>query len=1002
MFVAAELLDQITPYEKKDFSCLYLRSYKQCHKMGICLPAVLNRIINASYIKVLRRYIMRPKHLLTVFMLLIAAALCAQPFAQTLFFSEYLEGSSNNKAIEIFNGTGAPVDLSQYTIKLGSNGGAWSTTNILTPTVTLANNDVFVIVNASANAAIQAVADVQSTVTYFNGDDCLGLFQGETMIDIFGVYQTDPGTAWDVAGVTGATLNHTLVRKPPVLAGNLNWALQQGTNADDSEWIVYDQDYLTDLGTHVFTPGVGNNVATPVFNPAGGTYTSSQSVTITCSTPNSSIFYTNDGTLPTPSSTPYSEPINVSSTVTLKAIATAAGMDNSFVATSVYTFPVAVANIAALRSQAMGSTIYALTGEAVLTFQQSNRHQKYIQDNTAAIVIDDPTGIIATTYNLGDGITGIIGTLGAYSNLMQFTPISDPGPASSVGNVIIPEVRTLASLVPADQAKLIKVMDATIDPALVTFPATATNINVTDATTTLVLRTFLNADYSNTAIPTNPVHLICLVGQFSETMQVSPRFLTDFVSTSTVSAPTFDPPQGIYFAPVSVVLSCDSANATINYTTDGSTPSMNSLPYTNPIPVITTTTIKAIAYVAGVPSDVSTAIYTYPSLVTSLALLRQSALNAVYRIPSEIVVTFAQNNRHQKFAQDSTAGILIDDNSGVITSTYQIGDGMANLTGTLTEFGGMLEFVPVLDPGAPNSTGNTITPIPITLQQFNDSFENYESRLVKLVDVSFTAPTGNFANGTNYGIQDQGAANTANFRTTFYDVNYTGVPLQTWMLNITGIPNSRTDGNYITARNLGDFQISEPLTPLVFATTVQNASTLAFHIGFDVINNSVIPDMLTGYNLYRDGTSIHNEGSVLSFDFVDTNIPVGSHTYYAIAQYGATNSNPTQEYTFIVTSINDNTPGVVETALLGNSPNPFNGTTQISFSLKEAAPVRIEIFNQKGQLIRTLLNSPQNSGKHELAWDGKDNAGNLAGSGIYHYRMTCGKYSSTRKMVMLK
>ena len=102
---------------------------------------------------------------LSLLLILSASVLFAQPYAQNLFFSEYVEGSSNNKAIEIFNGTGAAVDLSQYTTKLGSNSGAWSTTNILTPTGTLAHNDVFVIANSQAVAAILAVSDVTSTVT---------------------------------------------------------------------------------------------------------------------------------------------------------------------------------------------------------------------------------------------------------------------------------------------------------------------------------------------------------------------------------------------------------------------------------------------------------------------------------------------------------------------------------------------------------------------------------------------------------------------------------------------------------------------------------------------------------------------------------------------------------------------------------------------------------------------------------------------------------------------
>ena len=172
-----------------------------------------------------------------------------------LIFSEYIEGGSNNKAIEIYNGTGADVDLSGYSVKLAPNGGDWS--NVQDLTGTLAAGDVYVIANASADQVILDVADITSTVTYFNGDDALGLFKGADSIDVIGVQGTDPGTAWEVAGVANATQDHTLVRKATVTHGQTDWALSAGTNADDSEWEVYDKDTFSFLGYHGLQ--VGNN-----------------------------------------------------------------------------------------------------------------------------------------------------------------------------------------------------------------------------------------------------------------------------------------------------------------------------------------------------------------------------------------------------------------------------------------------------------------------------------------------------------------------------------------------------------------------------------------------------------------------------------------------------------------------------------------------------------------------------------------------------------------------
>ncbi len=179
---------------------------------------------------------------------IIVSGINPSPLATNLFFSEYIEGISNNKAIEIFNGTGQAVDLTQYSVKLGTNGNPWST--VLALTGTLANNDVYIIANPGASPEILIKADINSTVTFFNGNDALGLFNGTTLIDAIGVVETNPGVAWDVAGVTTALLDHTIVRKPSISSPTTNWTLSAGTNTEDSQWIVYPMSTYTYLGSH--------------------------------------------------------------------------------------------------------------------------------------------------------------------------------------------------------------------------------------------------------------------------------------------------------------------------------------------------------------------------------------------------------------------------------------------------------------------------------------------------------------------------------------------------------------------------------------------------------------------------------------------------------------------------------------------------------------------------------------------------------------------------------
>lgn len=159
--------------------------------------------------------------------------------ATDLFISEYGEGTSNNKWIEIYNGTGADVDLSAYSVEVYSNGSD-TAGNTLSLTGTLLAGDVYVIYNSSADALIAAEGDITSSVTYFNGDDAVSLSKDGTVIDVIGVIGVDPGSNWVVG--TGSTGEHTLVRDPSVTGPT--------TVFDPTEWLVYDQDTFDYVGVH--------------------------------------------------------------------------------------------------------------------------------------------------------------------------------------------------------------------------------------------------------------------------------------------------------------------------------------------------------------------------------------------------------------------------------------------------------------------------------------------------------------------------------------------------------------------------------------------------------------------------------------------------------------------------------------------------------------------------------------------------------------------------------
>ena len=166
------------------------------------------------------------------------------PADHELFFSEYVEGTSNNKAIEIYNPTAAAVDLSLYTVKLYANG-ATAPTNSLPLTGSLPAGGVLVLANASAAAAFKPTGTITSGVANFNGDDALTLEKSGVVVDRFGQLGVDPGTAWTGGGV--GTQDQTLRRKPGITAGDAD----AGAAFDPSlQWDSFPVDTSSGLGAH--------------------------------------------------------------------------------------------------------------------------------------------------------------------------------------------------------------------------------------------------------------------------------------------------------------------------------------------------------------------------------------------------------------------------------------------------------------------------------------------------------------------------------------------------------------------------------------------------------------------------------------------------------------------------------------------------------------------------------------------------------------------------------
>ncbi len=172
-----------------------------------------------------------------------------------VFFSEYVEGSGFNKAIEIFNGTGAAIDLAAggYTLELYSNG-APAPTQTVALAGTAADGDVFVVSRSDADPALVAQADqLAPNVANWNGDDAVALRKAGALVDVIGQIGVDPGAEWGTGATS--TADNTIRRQSQIDAGDAD-----GADPFDpaAEWDGFPANTFDGIGDHTFTGGGGN------------------------------------------------------------------------------------------------------------------------------------------------------------------------------------------------------------------------------------------------------------------------------------------------------------------------------------------------------------------------------------------------------------------------------------------------------------------------------------------------------------------------------------------------------------------------------------------------------------------------------------------------------------------------------------------------------------------------------------------------------------------------
>ena len=457
-----------------------------------------------------------------------------------LIISEYLEGSANNKAIEIYNGTGADVDLAAYSLMKQTNGsGDYKNEQVLAGT--LANGETFVLVNSQASDELKALGDMTSNVTSFNGNDAVALFKSGEKIDEVGVF--GDSTMWG----ENVTLRRIYGEGPTA-------------TYDETEWEEGDFDDYSDLGRY------SADTEAPVIEMVTGEASDPTTIMVhfsetldAASAANVANYSLDNGAtvdsaiyeegrtyvvLRTSSLTPATE-----YTITVNGVADRSGNVTSN-ATYTFTFGyIDVENLAALNalrdSYAEGQA-YRITNPVVVTAvigkfgSGQSTTNVWVQDQGCETTVGHSMMLYrieenAANLEVGSVINNLIGQLTVYNDLVEMQYIDEASMeiTGETADVVVTTV-TIAELL-GENAQSYQNALVRIDNVLFAdegaFVANE-SYNISDGNNMIVFRTNREGSYIGMEIPADPTDVVGYVGWYGGQAQISPRMREDIGATA--------------------------------------------------------------------------------------------------------------------------------------------------------------------------------------------------------------------------------------------------------------------------------------------------------------------------------------------------------------------------------------------------------------------------------------------------------------------------------------
>ena len=719
-----------------------------------------------------------------------------------IIISQYYEGTSNNKWIELTN-VGTDVDLTANPVHLLMVGSS-SAQNMTTknPTVitsftsgTWTAGTSKLIKNSSATLPSYAVADISNTNVAFNG--------AYDVVFLSTSNSTTAPVAWNartdmmcevVSDLTTATsyADISYVRNQPIVAGNTTFTLTEWTTATLAEVESAAAGTTQRLGFHAY----GADVTAPTLSttsPIDNVTDVAIDATLSMTFSENIVKGTGNITIKKVSDDSAVETIDVTTGAVVVAGATATitpsvaltkGVEY-YVTVDATCFKDASANPYAGISDKTAwtfTTIAAKTGKAITAFSFAEQTgAATIGDGTIAIEVASSATVnnLVATFTVSDGANVKIGavdqvsatTPNDFTSPVTYTVTAEDG---STKDWVVTVTKAIAKSTETDITAFSFVEQtgpATIDAVNHTI---AIEVGATTDITTLAPSITLSAGATVNPLSgaaqnfTSPVVYTVTAedGTTTQNWTVTVTLASTIANTTTLAEK--------YYAGDNLTVTWTSANLTnvkVEWF-DGTTWSdlATSVPATDGQYVIAIPAASkyGTAYKFRISDAAKATVKAESNAITIIAVVnnitefKTLTPNDIAKIKGEVFISFIRSaNRNQKYIQDAEGGLLVDDptpsggQSGVITTAYAEKDGITGIEGKLVMYGTYTyEIVPTVDPGAKTSSNNTLTPKVITLAELKADHMKYQSMLVKVQGVTIKE-----ANGTAKFVASSGASN---------------------------------------------------------------------------------------------------------------------------------------------------------------------------------------------------------------------------------------------------